>query len=85
MDLGRGFQMIRTLLLASALAFGLSGCMEVGFGFDDDNSAAASNGCTAEGCPDAPKFCVARGYTPGTPDFQRCVASVEDNLRKGNR
>lgn len=77
--------MIRTLLLVSALALGLSGCEDVSLDFGDDSAAALPNGCTAEGCPDAPKFCVARGYTPGTPDFERCVASVEENLRKGNR
>jgi hypothetical protein len=85
--------MIRTLLLASALGLSLGGCADIlpeqGFlthAFDADEDADVSaNGCTAQGCPQAPQFCVARGYTPGTDGYQRCLVSVEQNLRKQNR
>ena len=87
--------MIRTLLLATVLGLGLGlgGCadfgLEQGFlthAFDSDEDAPAdANGCTAQGCPQAPQFCVARGYTPGTDRYERCIVSVEQNLRKQNR
>ena len=87
--------MIRTLLLATALGLGLGlgGCadfgLEQGFlthAFDsDEDGTADANGCTAQGCPQAPQFCVARGYTPGTDRYERCLVSVEQNLRKQNR
>ena len=85
--------MIRTLLLAAVLGFGLSGCagvdLEQGFltrAFDSDEDAPVNaNGCTPQGCPQAPQFCVARGYTPGSDRYMRCIVSVEQNLRKQNR
>ncbi|MBS0469903.1 MAG: hypothetical protein JSR60_02440 [Proteobacteria bacterium] len=80
--------MIRMLSLAAILAFGLGGCADLGLDDDigfGDAPVASSNGCTAAGCPDAPRFCVARGYMQGTPAFDRCVASVSENLRKGGR
>ena len=88
--------MIRTLLLAGVLGLGLGlgGCADIGleqgflthaFDSDEDDAAVAANGCTAQGCPQAPQFCVARGYTPGTDGYQRCLISVEQNLRKQNR
>ena len=85
--------MIRTLLLATALGLCLGGCADVGLeqGFlthafeGDEDATADANGCTAQGCPQAPQFCVARGYTPGTDRYQRCLVSVEQNLRKQNR
>ncbi|MEI9990256.1 MAG: hypothetical protein WDM86_09475 [Rhizomicrobium sp.] len=30
----------------------------------------------------APQFCVARGYVPGTANYDRCVVSVKQNLRR---
>ena len=89
--------MIRTLLLASALGLGLGlglgGCADMGLeqGFlthafeSDEDATADANGCTVQGCPQAPQFCVARGYTPGTDRYERCLISVEQNLRKQNR
>lgn len=40
-----------------------------------------ANGCTAAGCPQAPRFCAARGYSPGSDGYARCIVSVEQNLR----
>lgn len=86
--------MIRTLLLAAVLGVGLSGCADLGLpepgflthAFDsDDDDEAMGNGCTSQGCPQAPQFCVARGYTPGTDRYMRCLASVEENLRRPSR
>jgi hypothetical protein len=82
---------IRAALLALGLAVTLGGCMEVDIDpFGDDTPDAASaeqpNGCTAEGgCPQAAQFCVARGYQPGTDGYNRCIVSVEQNLRKPAR
>ena len=45
------------------------------------SSPVAANGCTAAGCPQAPSFCVARGYHPGSDGYVRCIVSVEQNLR----
>ncbi len=51
----------------------------------DAGSAAPApvsvDGCTPSGCPQAPRFCAARGYQPGTDAFHRCLLSVEQNLR----
>lgn len=44
--------------------------------------APAANNCTPEGCPQAAGFCTARGYQPGTAGYQRCLVSVEQNLRR---
>lgn len=86
--------MIRTVLLAAVLGLGLTGCADLGFpeqgflthAFDSDGDEAVSpNGCTPQGCPQAPQFCAARGYSPGTVGYARCIASVEENLRKESR
>ncbi len=85
--------MIRTLLLTGVLALGLSGCADFGLpeqgflthAFDSDDAPADANGCTAQGCPQAPGFCVARGYTPGSDGYARCIVSVEQNLRRASR
>jgi len=86
--------MIRILLLAALVSVGLSACSDLGLpeegflthAFDSDDTAApSSNGCTAAGCPQAASFCVARGYSPGTVGYQRCLFSVEENLRKESR
>ncbi len=37
--------------------------------------------CDRPGCSQAPQFCAARGYRLGTPDYDRCLISVEQNLR----
>ena len=40
--------------------------------------------CTTEnGCPQAAQFCIARGYQQNTDGFNRCLISVEQNLRNG--
>ncbi|MEI9990255.1 MAG: hypothetical protein WDM86_09470 [Rhizomicrobium sp.] len=72
-------------ILAIAMALGLAGCSDFApFGDEDDAAATvAPNGCTAQGCPQAPRFCQARGYQPDTDAYRRCVVSVEQNLRKG--
>jgi hypothetical protein len=81
------------LLLVSALVACLGGCAELGLpepgfvthAFDSDSDDApppSANGCTPSGCPQAPGFCVARGYVAGTPGYARCIASVEENLRR---
>ena len=73
-------------LAALGLALSLGGCdslMVDPFG-DDDTAAVQHNGCTAGGCPQASTFCVNRGYAPGTDRYNRCVISVEENLRRGN-
>ncbi|HEY4944217.1 MAG TPA: hypothetical protein VII56_22510 [Rhizomicrobium sp.] len=85
--------MIRTILLAALLGFGLGACTDItlpepGFlthAFDSDEAPVSPNACTAAGCPQAPGFCAARGYSPGTVGYQRCIASVEANLRKENK
>ena len=86
--------MIRALLLATALGFALGGCADFGLpeqgflthAFDsDEDDTTFANGCTSEGCPQAPSFCVARGYTPGTERYMRCLISVEQNLRRASR
>jgi len=78
---------LRAAILAIGFAALLGGCMDMDadlFGGDDDAPAAvAPNGCTAQGCPQAAQFCQARGYSPGTEAFQRCLISVDQNLRKG--
>ncbi|MEJ1967999.1 MAG: hypothetical protein WDN03_05055 [Rhizomicrobium sp.] len=80
---------IRIGLAVVGLALGLAACDSLnGDPFGDDGGASvatAPNGCTPSGCPDAPRFCVARGYQPGTDRYQRCLASVQENLRRGNR
>ncbi len=84
------------LLVLAVAMLSLGGCAEVGLpeqgflthAFDSDSDDAvpvASNGCTPTGCPQAPGFCTARGYKPGTAGYQRCIASVEENLRKESR
>ena len=45
----------------------------------------ALNACTAATCPQAPSFCMARGYQPGTDSYERCVVSVSQNLRSARR
>lgn len=76
---------IGIVLAAIGLALSLGGCDSL---LDDPFGDAAPdvqpNGCTASGCPQAATFCVNRGYTPGTDRYQRCVISVEENLRKGS-
>ena len=51
----------------------------------DEGSApvetASLNGCTTTGCPRAAGFCLARRYQPGTVGYNRCILSVEQNLR----
>ena len=49
------------------------------------DAPALANGCTSTGCPQAPGFCMARGYQPGTDGFSRCVVSVTQNLRSARR
>jgi hypothetical protein len=71
---------VRTLLVTIFFAAGLGACADFSL-FDDD--AATPNGCTTAGCPQAAQFCTARGYRPGTDGYDRCMASVEDNMRKG--
>jgi len=57
--------------------------------FTDAGSATAApvaaNGCTPTGCPQAPGFCAARGYQPGTLGYDRCLTSVSQNLRSARR
>jgi hypothetical protein len=81
--------MIRTLLLAAALGLGLGACdvlnSDVGLFGDSDDTAPASTACTAQSCPQANSFCVARGYTAGTAAYDRCMVSVLENLRKDSR
>lgn len=77
---------IRAVLAVASLALTLSGCADIDLDpfFDDgDTAAVAPNGCTAQGCPQAAQFCQARGYAPGTEAFDRCLVSVNENLRKG--
>jgi hypothetical protein len=72
-------------LAAMALALGLGGCDTLMFDpFGDDAPVVQPNGCTAAGCPQAATFCVNRGYSPGSDGYNRCVISVEENLRKGS-
>jgi hypothetical protein len=54
---------------------------DAGVGLGEDSA----NSCTAAGCPQAPAFCRARGYYPGSDAFNRCVVSVEQNLRTAHR
>jgi len=44
--------------------------------------SAASDGCTAAGCFQAPAFCAARGYLRGSDAYNRCIVSVELSLRR---
>jgi|GEM_PF-6136854 hypothetical protein len=76
---------LRAGLVVIAFAALLGGCEDVTLFGDDssDSTAPMANGCTAQGCPQAPQFCQARGYTPGTDGYERCLVSVEQNLRKG--
>ena len=71
----------RILLTTIFLAAGLSACTD-GDLFGDD-MAPLPNGCTSASCPQAAAFCTARGYQPGTDGYDRCLVSVEENLRKG--
>ena len=72
-------------LAALGLAFSLGGCDSLMYDpFSDDPTAVQPNGCTTAGCPQAATYCVNRGYTPGTDRYQRCVMSVEENLRRGS-
>jgi hypothetical protein len=75
---------IRIGLAAIGLALCLGGCDTLGMDpFGDDAPITSPNGCTAAGCPQAATYCTNRGYTPGTDRYNRCVISVEENLRKG--
>jgi len=75
---------IRITLAALGLALCLGGCDSLMYDpFGDDTAAVQPNGCTAAGCPQAATYCVNRGYAPGTDRYNRCVISVEENLRKG--
>ncbi len=49
--------------------------------YPEDSNAPPPGACTLSGCPQAPQFCVVRGYRPGTDPYARCIASVEQNLR----
>jgi hypothetical protein len=71
----------RILLVTVMLAAGLGACTD--FGLFSDDTAPLPNGCTTTGCPQAVQFCTNRGHRPGTDDFDRCLVSVEENLRKG--
>ncbi|MBV9418466.1 MAG: hypothetical protein JO348_01720 [Alphaproteobacteria bacterium] len=74
--------MLRKVLLAAGLALGLCGCTDMDFDlFGDDAPVVDANGCTAAGCPQAETFCRNRGYQAGSPGMQRCIYSVEQNLR----
>ncbi len=76
---------LHVVLLASALAALLGGCSDL---FEDDDAPVATaqpNGCSAQGCPQAAQFCTARGYQAGTDRYDRCIVSVEQNLRKGTQ
>ncbi|MEJ0027532.1 MAG: hypothetical protein WDN01_16020 [Rhizomicrobium sp.] len=50
---------------------------------DSDRRPAKAGGCESSGCAQAPQFCVARGYAPGTASYDRCLVSVTQNLRRG--
>ncbi len=88
---------LRAALLAISLAGFLGGCDTLNADYDpfgddssDSSSSSASsavqpNGCTQQGCPQAPQFCIARGYKPDTEGYRRCIISVEQNLRKAAR
>ena len=72
---------------AIGLALCLGGCDSLDSDWFGDDGAAPvvqPNGCTAAGCPQAATFCVNRGYQPGSDRYNRCVISVEENLRRGN-
>jgi hypothetical protein len=82
---------LRTLLVSAAVATSLCGCADLKLperGFvthavtSDDAAPVPVNACTAAACPQAPGFCAARGYVAGTAGYQRCLASVEENLRR---
>jgi len=72
----------RAGLAVIGLALFLGGCDPEWDPFGDDQSAVLPNGCTAAGCPQAATYCVNRGYSPGTDRYNRCIVSVEENLRK---
>jgi hypothetical protein len=75
-------------ILIIGLALFVGGCEDVSFDpfGDDDTTAAAAqpNGCTAQGCPQASQYCQNRGYQSGTERFDRCLVSVNENLRKNH-
>ncbi len=76
---------IRAAILAIGLVSLLGGCVDVDldpFGDDDTAATVSPNGCTAQGCPQAPQYCLARGYHPDSDAYRRCVISVEQNLRR---
>jgi hypothetical protein len=75
---------IRIGFAAIGLALCLSACDTLEWDPFGENADVAPNGCTTAGCPQATQYCVNRGYTPGTDRYNRCVLSVEENLRKGN-
>jgi hypothetical protein len=70
---------LRAGLIVVGLALLLAGCDDLDAGLFGDGEAPVATGPS----PQAPQFCTARGYQPGTDAFQRCVVSVEENLRKG--
>ena len=72
-------------LAVIGLALLLGGCDSIMWDpFGDDTAVVQPNGCTAAGCPQAGTYCVNRGYSPGTDRYNRCVISVEENLRRGS-
>jgi len=77
---------LRIAIAAIGLTLLVAGCEDVDadiFGGGGDSAATVQpNGCTAQGCPQAAQFCTARGYQAGTDGFNRCLISVEENLRK---
>ncbi|HXC55549.1 MAG TPA: hypothetical protein VNU97_09650 [Rhizomicrobium sp.] len=55
-----------------------------------DGPVPAAAGCAARDCDSqalaqAPQFCTARGYQPGSDGYRRCLVSVAENLRAARR
>ena len=73
---------IRAGLAVLGLALFLGGC-DLEWDPFGPQDAVSPNGCSASGCPQAATYCVNRGYAPGTDRYNRCIVSVEENLRKG--
>ena len=48
----------------------------------DPGKTPPPEACGASGCPQARQFCVVRGYRPGSAGYDRCIVSVEQNLRQ---
>ena len=68
-----------------AVAMLLSGCAEISIpkrGFMTRALLGPETSAEAPAVSQSYRFCVARGYRPGTPDFERCRFSIDSQKQR---